>query len=234
MSWNGIDLAENRRRKVAGELYTAFVPDLTVERRKASLACNAYNQHALDGSRRQQVELLRAIFPALPELPPKKEKEDEDDAQLGDYPWIEPSVKVDYGAEVSFGKNVFINFGCILLDTCKIHIGDRVLFGPNVSLFSGTHPLDPAVRRGTIGPELGGPITVGDDCWFGGNVSVLPGVTVGRGVTVGAGSVVTKSVPPFVVVAGNPARIIRKVESEWATEYFKEHPEEEWFPPAAK
>jgi len=83
-----------------------------------------------------------------------------------------------------------------------------------VSFYSGTHPLDPAVRDGTRGPELGKEIHIGEDCWIAGNVSILPGITIGKGSVVGAGSVVTKDVPDFTVVAGNPARIIRRVETK--------------------
>jgi acetyltransferase-like isoleucine patch superfamily enzyme len=120
---------------------------------------------------------------------------------------------MDYGKNVKFGKNVYVNFNSVFLDTCIISIGDRTLVGPNVSFFSATHPLDPALRDGTRGPELGKEIHVGADCWIGGNVVILPGVVIGRGSTVGAGSVVTKSVPEFTIVAGNPARIIRKIET---------------------
>jgi acetyltransferase-like isoleucine patch superfamily enzyme len=110
------------------------------------------------------------------------------------------------------GKGVFLNFDSTFVDTCPITIGARTLVGPHCSFYSGTHPLDPFLRNGIKGPELGKPITIGEDCWFGGNVIVLPGVTIGRGVTIGAGSVVTKDVPPFHVVAGNPARVLRKIE----------------------
>jgi acetyltransferase-like isoleucine patch superfamily enzyme len=79
-----------------------------------------------------------------------------------------------------------------MIDTCLITVGSRTLFGPGVSLYSGTHPLDPDVRNGTNGPELGGEIHIGEDCWIGGQVIILPGVTIGKGSTVGAGSVVTK------------------------------------------
>lgn len=90
------------------------------------------------------------------------------------------------------GANVFINFNCTILDTCVVRIGARTLFASNVSLFSGTHPLDPEVRNGTQGPEGGAEIEIGEDCWVGGNVTILPGVRVGKGSVVGAGSVVTK------------------------------------------
>lgn len=112
------------------------------------------------------------------------------------------------------GKNVFVNFNSTWIDTCEISVGARTLIGPNCSFFSGTHPLDPYLRNGTRGPEAGKPVSIGEDCWFGGNCIVLPGVTIGKGVTVGAGSVVTKDVPDYHCVAGNPARIIRKIEIE--------------------
>jgi len=110
------------------------------------------------------------------------------------------------------GEGVYVNSGSTWIDTSPIEIGARTLFGPNCSFYSGTHPLDPFLRNGIDGPEAGKPIKIGEDCWFGGNCVVLPGVTIGRGVTVGAGSVVTKDVPDFVVVVGNPARILKKIE----------------------
>jgi acetyltransferase-like isoleucine patch superfamily enzyme len=124
-------------------------------------------------------------------------------------PNTSPTLDPDTGR---LGKGVFLNFNSVFIDTCLISIGARTLVGPNCSFYSGAHPLDPFLRNSIKGPEFGKPITIGEDCWFGGNVIVLPGVTIGRGVTVGAGSVVTKDVPAFHCVAGNPARIIRKIE----------------------
>lgn len=112
---------------------------------------------------------------------------------------------------IRLGKNVYVNFNSIWLDTCLIEVGDRTLIGPNCSFYSATHPLDPYLRMGTQGPEYGKPVKIGPDCWFGGNCIVLPGVTIGRGVVVGAGSVVTRDVPDFAVVAGNPARVLKQV-----------------------
>ena len=105
---------------------------------------------------------------------------------------MEPPIRIDYGTNVELGENVFINFNATILDTCRVSIGARTLLASNVSLFSGTHPLDPEVRNGTKGPETGKEIVIEEDCWLGGNVTVLPGVRIGRGSTVGAGSVVTK------------------------------------------
>lgn len=114
--------------------------------------------------------------------------------------------------EDRLGANVFVNWNSTWIDTCPITVGARTLIGPNCCFYTGTHPLDPTVRNGTRGPETGKPINIGEDCWLGGNVIVLPGVVIGKGSTVGAGSVVTKDVEPYTCVAGNPARVIRKIE----------------------
>lgn len=205
-------LSENKQRMARGELYHAFTPELVAERARCKQACARYNK--ADGvSRRKLTELFRDIIQDETPLPPNHSSEAEDDAQFENDPWIEPPLAMDYGYNVRLGENVFINFNSVFLDTCLITIGSRTLVGPNVSFYSGTHPLDPAVRDGTRGPELGKEIHIGEDCWIGGNVCILPGVNIGRGSVVGAGSVVTKSVPDFTVVAGNPARIIRKIET---------------------
>lgn len=146
-------------------------------------------------------------------MPPEATTPDEDAALFEDEPCVLPPIAMDYGFNVRVGDNVFINFNAVFLDTCLTTIGSRTLVGPNVHFYSATHPLDPALRNGTRGPEMGKQIHVGEDCWIGGNVCILPGVSIGKGSVVGAGSVVTKSVPDFTVVAGNPARVIRKIET---------------------
>jgi len=125
-------------------------------------------------------------------LPPPTDSQAADDDLFNLDPWIESPIHIDYGTNVRVAPGVFINFNCTILDTCLVSIGARTLIGPNVSFYSGTHPLDPALRNGTQGPELGKEIVVEEDCWIGGNVVVLPGVRLGRGCVVGAGSVVTK------------------------------------------
>ena len=115
-----------------------------------------------------------------------------DEAQFANDPYIQSPVYMDYGTQVKIGRGTFVNAYSTWIDTCDIHVGERVLFGPHVSLYSGTHPLDPELRDGLKGPESGKEIYIGDDCWIGGNVTILPGVSIGKGATVGAGSVVTK------------------------------------------
>ncbi|MCH8614300.1 sugar O-acetyltransferase [Arsenicicoccus dermatophilus] len=118
-------------------------------------------------------------------------------------------VYVDYGDNLHVGAGTFANFGLVALDVAPVRIGERVQIGPGVQLLTATHPLDP-VARGE-GWEAAEPITIEDDVWLGGGALVLAGVTVGRGSVVGAGAVVTKDVPPGVVVVGNPARVVRTV-----------------------
>lgn len=126
--------------------------------------------------------------------------------------WIEPPFRVDYGYNVTAGNNLQVNFGCVFLDCAPITIGENCLMAPNVHLYAATHPLDPKYRQDNEDYyELAYPIKIGDNCWIGGQSIICPGVTIGNNVTVGAGSVVTKDVPDNVVVAGNPARIIREL-----------------------
>ena len=174
-----------KEKSLRGDLYWAFTPDLIAERERCSHACHRFNT-AGEVPRRRLVELWKDITHDTAPLPAA------DDSQLLMYPWVEPPFKADYGTNIHVGHDVFINFSCTILDTCRVSIGDRCLLGPNVSLYSGSHPLDPVVRNGTRGPEYGAEIHIEDDCWIGGAVIILPGVRIGRGATVGAGSVVTK------------------------------------------
>lgn len=116
---------------------------------------------------------------------------------------------VDYGFNFKVGQGSYLNRGLLVLDTCKVTIGAKVLLGPNVSLYTACHPIDAAVRNRADAPEFGKEIHIEDECWIGGNVVICPGVRIGRCSTVGAGSVVTKDVPPYVVVGGNPARVLK-------------------------
>lgn len=201
-----------------GELYHAFAPEISAcaelieARARCARACEAFNS-STDSSRRDRARMWRDITDDHRPLPPPAATQEADSDLFSAEPWVEAPMRADYGTNVLLGQGVFLNFNSTFVDTCPIRIGARTLVGPHCSFYSGTHPLDPGVRNGMSGPESGKPIDIGEDCWLGGNVVILPGVTIGRGSTVGAGSVVTKDVPPFHVVAGNPARILRKIES---------------------
>lgn len=213
MAVPNVDPVENLERMKAGEMYYAFTPDLMADRRRCKHALTRYNK-AQDISRREELEMLNDILDDDTPLPRRRltMADADDEVQLADFPIVDTPVKMDYGYNVKLGKNVYVNSNSTWIDTCEISVGARTLIGPNCSFYSGTHPLDPTIRNGIRGPESGKPIVIGEDCWLGGNVIVLPGVTIGEGSTVGAGSVVTKDVPPYHCVAGNPARIIRKIE----------------------
>lgn len=107
-------------------------------------------------------------------------------------PFVDGPISVDHGLNLKVGKGSFLNINMMILDTCLVTIGERVLFGPNVSIYGATHPMDPAVRQGTRGPEAGKEVHIEDDVWIAGSVIVLAGVRIGRGSTIGAGAVVTK------------------------------------------
>ena len=125
---------------------------------------------------------------------------------------IIPSFMCDYGKDIHLGKDIFINAHCYLMDGANITIGNNVFIGPYTGFYTSTHPLD--YKRRNAGLEKALPIKVGDNCWLGANVSVMPGVTIGNGCVIAAGSVVTKDVSDNTMVAGVPAKIIKKIEQE--------------------
>ena len=126
-----------------------------------------------------------------------------------DEAFIEPPFWLDYGCNVSLGKRFYSNFNFTILDCGLVTIGDRVMVGPNVSIFSATHETEVQSRRDNV--EYTRPVTIGDDCWIGGHVVILPGVEIGEGTTIAAGAVVTKSIPAWSVAVGSPARVVKKV-----------------------
>ncbi|RYP71642.1 hypothetical protein DL770_008099 [Monosporascus sp. CRB-9-2] len=205
MDLRKLDLEENRRRMRNGQFYFSFAPDLIADRKRCSHACKAFNA-AGDVPRRRLVELFQAIQNDKTPLPPPAPTPEEDEDLLANYTVSRPPNSFP-----RFGEGVYVNSNSTWIDSSPITVGARTLIGPNCSFYSGNHPTDSRVRNGINGPEDGAPITIGEDCWLGGNCIVLPGVTIGRGSTIGAGTVVTKDIPPNVVAVGNPARILREV-----------------------
>ena len=115
----------------------------------------------------------------------------------------------DYGKQISVGRRFFANFNFTVLDEAPVSIGDDCFIGPNVSIYTACHSTDPVVRNSR--KEWAKPVTIGNNVWIGGSVTILPGVTIGDNVTIGAGSVVTKDIPANVVAAGNPCRVRREI-----------------------
>lgn len=138
----------------------------------------------------------------------------------GDSIHIEAPFHCDYGDHIHLGNNFYANYDCIMLDVNHIYIGNNVLLGPRISLYTAGHPLSSAVRNS--GLEFGKSITIGDNVWVGGNTIINPGVKIGCNTVIGSGSVVTKDIPDNVIAAGNPCRVIRKIteqdELNWQTQ----------------
>lgn len=120
-----------------------------------------------------------------------------------------PPIYFDYGVNTYIGKNFYANTNLVILDVTKVEIGDNVMFGPNVALYTATHPIDATLRNS--GLEYGKRIKIGNNVWLGGNVVVNPGVTIGDNVVIGAGSVVTKDIPANTLAYGNPCRVVKKI-----------------------
>ena len=133
-------------------------------------------------------------------------------AHVGENAYIEPEVYFDYGCHISVGDNFYANTGLIILDQCKVTIGNNVFFGPRVNIYCAGHPIDAGVRNKQL--EYGKPVTIGNDVWVGGTVVFNPGVTVGDDVVIGSGAVVTRDIPSHVIAGGNPCKVIREITDE--------------------
>eukprot|EP00276_Gloeochaete_wittrockiana_P011339 CAMPEP_0184648246 /NCGR_PEP_ID=MMETSP0308-20130426/5321_1 /TAXON_ID=38269 /ORGANISM="Gloeochaete witrockiana, Strain SAG 46.84" /LENGTH=194 /DNA_ID=CAMNT_0027079909 /DNA_START=54 /DNA_END=638 /DNA_ORIENTATION=+ len=180
-----------KEKMLRGELYMSDDPELVELRRLARSRMRAFNNSDPEDTLAREKAMTALL------------------GRHGSSCYIEPPFFCDYGTNIFLGNNVYMNFNCVALDCNKIEIGNNVMFGPNVSLYPATHPTDPALRN--AGPEYAKAIKIGDGVWIGGGATILPGITIGEGSTIGAGSVVTKDVPSYVVVAGNPARVIRQL-----------------------
>lgn len=172
---------------LAGELYDSHDAELVAQRHRARSLLLRLN--ALDCDDPQWREVLKTLI-----------------GKGGDTAFVTPPFFCDYGTQIELGANVYFNFNCVLLDVCRISIGDHTLVGPAVQIYTPLHPLDAALRRKQ---EYGKPVTIGSDVWIGGGAIVLPGVHIGDRAVIGAGSVVTRDVPADVFAAGNPCRAVR-------------------------
>jgi maltose O-acetyltransferase len=179
-----------RQKMLAGELYDALDPELVRDRNRARDLCQSLNT-TREADREIRRDLLLKIF-----------------GKGGDTAWVQPPFFCDYGSNIELGERVFFNFNCIVLDVCKVLIGDYSQFGSGVQILTPLHPLQADQRRKE---EYGAAVSIGSDVWVGSGALILPGVTVGDRTVIGAGSVVTRSLPAGVLAVGNPCRPIREI-----------------------
>lgn len=184
-------LDEQRAHILSGEVYNDLTEELVQARKSAVLAADRYN--ASYGQTAENRELL------LQDLL----------QHAGKGAFFEPTFRCEFGYNITVGESFYANFDCVMLDGGGITIGDRVLLGPRVSIYTTNHVLDPAER--SSGACIARPVVIGDDVWIGGGVTINPGVTIGEGAVIGSGSVVTHDVPSRTIAAGVPARTIREI-----------------------
>jgi maltose O-acetyltransferase len=183
-------MSSEKEKMLAGQLYNPLDPELVLARNRARGLCQDLN-----ATREEQPEERRRILMEL-------------FGRGGDDVWLQPPFFCDYGWNILLGKKCFFNFNCVVLDVCRVTIGDFTLFGPAVQVYTATHPLEAELRRHQ---EFARPIEIGNDVWIGGGAILCPGVKIGDRAVIGAGSVVTRDVPAGVIAAGNPCRVIRKI-----------------------
>ena len=142
-------------------------------------------------------------------------------AEIGENCYIEPPLRTNWGGRhVHFGKNIYANFNLTLVDDTHIYVGDYTMFGPNVTVATAGHPIEPTLREKAY--QYNAPVRIGNNCWIGAGVIIVPGITIGDNVVIGAGSIVTKDIPSNVVAVGNPCRVLREISDHDKEYYFKD------------
>ncbi len=183
-----------KEKMLSGELYFAGNEELISLRRKALALCKRLDEISPYDEDKKSVRggIVSALL-----------------GKCGQNVFLGEDFRCDYGKNIAVGDNFYANYSVHILDVCKVSIGDNCLIGPDTGIYTACHPVNPQERL--KGLEYGKPVTIGDNCWIGGNVVINPGVTLGDNVVVGSGSVVTKSFPSNVVIAGNPAKVIKTI-----------------------
>lgn len=184
-----MNLDEKFQYMATGQPYNDLDPLLIQERQRSTLLTNQINR---EDDEDKKAVLVRDLF-----------------GSAGTEPVVSPNFRCEFGRNIHVGDNFYANYDCVILDGAKVTIGDYVLFGPKVGLYTSNHLFDAKERQ--IGGCIAKPITIGNRCWLAANVTVLPGVTIGNDVIIGAGSVVTHDIPNNVIAAGNPCRVIRAI-----------------------
>lgn len=194
-----MDLTTQFAHITAGRMYDDLTPELIFARIDAVRATNTYNASYGQPSTEREA-LLREVI-----------------GSMGEEVNFEPTFRCEFGRNIHLGSRFFANFDCVMLDGALITVGDDVLLGPKVGLYTSNHALDPAERA--AGACHARPVTIGSNVWIGGGATVLQGVTIGASAVIGAGSVVTRDVPPNAIAAGNPARVLRQITDADRTGY---------------
>ena len=176
-----------KQKMLAGDAYNPGDPELQADHAAAKQWMVRFNAHFAAGPDERHALLTERL------------------EAVGAGAVIRAPFHVDYGSNIVLGDGVFLNFNCVILDVCRVVIGDRTQIGPGVQILTADHPRDPVQRA--AGVEFGRPIVIGKDVWIGGGAIILPGVTIGDGALIGAGAVVTRDVPPGATAVGNPARV---------------------------
>lgn len=182
------------KKMIAGELYDSSKEELVNLQFKQRGVMSRYNELPYEAVDERRL-MLKDLF-----------------GSVGENPVVQAPVRIDYGVKVHIGDNFYSNYDCIFLDVAPIEIGDDVRLAPRVGLYTATHPIDAGVRE--RGLEYGKPIKIGSGSWLGANTTVLPGVTIGENVVIGAGSVVTTDIPDNVMAYGNPCRVVRLIDDK--------------------
>jgi maltose O-acetyltransferase len=190
-------LEEQRAHILSGRMYDDLTPELIAARERAVLRAAAYDE-SFGKPQAEREALLRELL-----------------GHAGREAHFEPTFRCEFGFNISVGEAFYANFDAVMLDGAPITIGDHVLLGPRVGIYTANHAIDPAER--IAGGCYARPVTIGDAAWIGGNVTIGAGVTIGEGAIVGSGSVVTRDVPARTIAAGNPARVIREITADDAT-----------------
>ncbi|MBD7914394.1 sugar O-acetyltransferase [Clostridium sp. Sa3CUN1] len=183
-----------KERMLSGKLYSANDSELKANAKKSRMLTRLFN-NTTEEQKEYRVELLKNLF-----------------EKTGENLYVEPPFRCDYGSNISVGNNFYANFDCIILDVCKVDIGENVMFAPRVCIYTAAHPIDVDVRNS--GLEFGKPVKIGNNVWIGGSTVINPGVTIGNNVVIGSGSVVTKDIPDNVIAVGNPCRVLREITKE--------------------
>jgi acetyltransferase-like isoleucine patch superfamily enzyme len=183
-----------KEKMLSGKLYKAFDKELLHERQYTKSQIFKFNSIPPDDIDKRNEVMKRLL------------------GETKDKFQIESPFHCDYGYNIEIGENFYSNYNLIILDCAKVIIGDNVLIGPNVSIYTAGHPLHHEIRNQEY--EFALPVRIGNNVWLGGNVVVNPGITIGDNSVIGSGSVITKNIPENVLAAGNPCKVLRKITSD--------------------